>query len=101
MAKANSAASSSTPPPRKPRRLWRIVVVLAIGSAIAVAALPTILSTGPACRGLLAIANRSLAPAQLELGSLKLSWLGPLRLSGVVLRDPHGKQLVAVTPGHR
>src|SRR5437588_371273 len=82
--------------PRTRRRLRRFLAILVIGPLIAVAGLPSVLSTSPARRGLLALANRSLAPARIDVAALRLSWLGTLELSGVVLQEPHGKRVVAI-----
>jgi translocation and assembly module TamB len=61
------------------------------------AALPWLTSTPPFRRWIVARVNRSLAPARIEVGSVRLSWCGPIRASAVVFRDPRGKALVSVT----
>src|SRR5437763_181661 len=82
--------------PRKRRRLRRLLAILVLGPLLAIATFPTLLSTRPARLGLLAAANRYLAPARLDVASLRLSWLGAPEVSGVALRDAHGKRVVTV-----
>src|SRR5262245_51039951 len=78
------------------RRRWRWVLgALLIAVAAAITALPMLLGTGPARRWLLARANRVLAPARFEFTAIRLSWLGPTRLRGLVLRDAEGDRVIA------
>jgi translocation and assembly module TamB len=69
------------------------VVLVPLGLA---AALPWALATPPAQRWILAGANKVLAPGggRIAWSSLGLSWFGPTRLTGVVLRDAQGDVLV-------
>jgi len=83
--------------PRKHRRLRRFLAILFFGPLITVVSLPTVLSTGPACSGLLAVANRYLAPGRLNVAELRLSWFGSQEVLGLSLSDAHGKRLVAVS----
>jgi translocation and assembly module TamB len=82
--------------PRKPRRLRRFLAILVLGPLLTIVLLPTLLSIGPARMGLVALANRHLAPARVDVAGLRLSWFGSLELSGLSLRDSQGKRLVKV-----
>jgi hypothetical protein len=85
-----------TPIPRKRRWLRRILAIGILGPMITIAVLPMLLSTRPARSILVAVANQYLAPARIEVGELRLTWIKGLGLSDVILQDPHGKRLVAV-----
>jgi translocation and assembly module TamB len=87
---------AEAPHPRKRRRLRRFVVLLVLVPLILTASLPALLSTAPARFALVALANRYLAPARLDVANLRLSWFGTLELSGLSVCDPHGKRLLAV-----
>lgn len=82
--------------PRKRRWLKRILAIAFVAPLIAIAILPWLLSRGPAKDALVAFANRSIAPSRVEVGALRLSWLGSLRMSNVVLHDPRGKRVAAI-----
>jgi translocation and assembly module TamB len=83
--------------PRKFRRLRRFLAIVIFGPIITVVSLPTILSTGPACSGLVAVANRYLAPGRLKVAELRLSWFGSQEVLGLSFSDAQGKPLVAVS----
>jgi hypothetical protein len=84
-----------TPVPKRNRRRLRILlIVVAIAVPATIAALPRIVEAPPVRRLVLALANRALAPTRVELATLRLSWTGPTRLTGLVLRDPRGKAVV-------
>ena len=87
-----------TPPQPRPRRrrrlLWTSLGLLAAGLAAAVAAAPRWLSRGTGRAWLVAQADAALAPGRLELATLRLTWFGPTRLTGVVLRDREGDPVV-------
>lgn len=82
--------------PRKKKRwvLWAILLVLLL-PLIGIAALPTILSTGPANRWLAGKGNTFLAPGGLRLGSIEFSWFGPTKLKDFALIDAHGDPVFA------
>src|SRR5512135_183705 len=81
-------------PARARRRWWKAGAALTIGLIALLAAIPWGLGTGPGRRWVVARANRVLAPGRLELGSLGLSWFGPTRITGLVLRDARGDRVV-------
>lgn len=81
--------------PRTGRR-WRIAaLVIAIAAAGGLLLLPTLLSRTVARQIFNARAGRLLAPGSLQARSVHLSWFGPTRLDGVVLRDGQGARLIA------
>lgn len=83
--------------PRKKTRLRRLaqgLFVLSVGFAVAVAALPWLFSTATARDAIVKKINQALAPSKVGIGGLSLSWLGPIRLSGLSLTDGHGKTIV-------
>lgn len=82
-------------PPKKRRRLRRRLTVAAVVLAAALAALPRVLSMPFARRALLLQVNYAIRPNRVELAALRLSWFGPIRASGLVLRDRTGKPVVA------
>ncbi len=81
-------------PNRKRRRLWVSLAAMATALTVMVTALPWLLGTPPVLRVLLAQANSVLAPGGIELTGLRLSWFGPTRMTGLVLREPRGKRVV-------
>lgn len=64
---------------------------------LATLALPWALGTGAGKRWLVGRANALLAPSRLELAAIKLSWFGPTRMTGVVLRDAAGDAVLTAT----
>ena len=80
-------------PPRRLKRLIRWVAVLAILLLLALASMPTVLSTSTARRRLVRAINQKLTPGRIELGGLSLSWTRGIALNDLVLIDPHGKQV--------
>jgi len=64
-----------------------------------VLALPWALGTQSGRVWLLGRANQVLAPGGLDLASLKFSWFGPTRLTGLVLRDANGDHVIAAPRG--
>ncbi len=86
-----------TPTPRTRRRRWiaiGLLIVLA-AAAVLVVALPGLASRGLARRILTTRAGRLLAPSSLEADAVHVSWTGPTRIDGVVLRDERGARLIA------
>ncbi len=77
------------------RRLIKIGLALALLLTATVLAAPTLLSTAPGRRLLLTQANILLAPTRVELKSVRLSWFGPTRMTGLTMFDPAGKAVVA------
>jgi translocation and assembly module TamB len=89
-------AKGSTSPVRKQKRwLWKVVAGLMLLAMGVVAGLPWILSTPPARGFLLGKVNARLAPGSVELVGLGISWTGPIELTGLSLRDPRGKVVLA------
>ena len=84
-------------PVRKRRRWWIVAAAAAIVVVGLVAALPWLLGTPPARRWLLSRADRALAPGGLAFDSIRASWFGPTRMTGVVLRDREGDRVVAAS----
>jgi translocation and assembly module TamB len=76
------------------RRAFRALAFLLLVGLVTVGALPWLLGTPPARRAIVAAVNRALAPSRVGLRGLSLSWTGSIRLSGVSLRDGHGKTLL-------
>ncbi|MFW6061812.1 MAG: hypothetical protein ACOC93_03295, partial [Planctomycetota bacterium] len=84
-----------TSPPRKPRRWrwWILAPVVVIVLAVLVALLPQLLSTPPGTAVLLGVANGRIR-GTLAAEDLSLSWGGPIRADGLVLRDPAGRPVL-------
>ena len=82
-------------PPRRRRLVWRLTAGLIVLLAVAALSVPALLSTPSATRRILARANRALAPARLEARAIRLSWFGPTRIEGLVLRDAEGDAVVS------
>jgi len=84
--------------PRKKRTFLRRVSFAAAGLMIlclvALAGLPWLLGTSPARRAVVGAANLALAPSKVEADGLSASWFGSIRLTGLTLRDRHGKKLI-------
>ncbi len=78
------------------RRLRRVAVVLIGVPTVVLAILPWLIGSPPGRALIVMAANQYLAPAQVELAGLSLSWLGGQSLNGLNLFEPHGKRLVAV-----
>ena len=83
-------------PARRPRRWWKVLAALAVVALALAAALPWLLSTGPARSRVAAGLNRALAPGRLEFEELQVSWFGPTRLTRVSLLDPRGEPVAKV-----
>jgi len=81
--------------PRRWRRTWKVLGLGAGLLAVAFAGLPWLLGTTPARRWLLARANRALAPGSVRVETIRLSWFGPTRLTGVALVDAQGDRVIA------
>ncbi len=82
--------------PRKRRRFLMAFVALACLAFVFVLVLPRLLSTTSARYWLVGRINARLAPGSVAVGSLSLSWLGPIEVDGIRLADPRGKQVLAV-----
>src|SRR4051794_3915121 len=80
---------------RKPRRWWKIATGLAIVLVVAVATFPHALGKGAARRWRVGRAYRARAPGGIELSSLRLSWFGPTRMTGIVLRARQGGRVLS------
>lgn len=83
--------------PLKPRRRRFLRVILMLGCLllIGIAGLPWLASVGPVRALVLGVVNQKYAPTRIELGGASASWVGPVRLSRLVLKDSEGKVVVA------
>jgi translocation and assembly module TamB len=70
-----------------------LVALLLILAAVVVA-LPWLAGTAPGRAILVGQVNAALAPGQIQLDGLDLSWFGPIELKGVTLHDPKGKAVL-------
>ncbi|TVS09373.1 MAG: hypothetical protein EA417_20505 [Gammaproteobacteria bacterium] len=77
------------------RALPLILLAVVIGLFVIVAVLPMLLSTGPGRGFVLGMVNDRV-PGSVEMEKLSLSWFGHQRASGVRLRDPEGRDVVAL-----
>lgn len=95
MAAVQEAAAPST----KHKRWWRWPVRLAVGGVLvlllAVALLPTLLSTGPGTRWVVGKINQQI-PGTVEVDDLKLAWVKGQQLENVRLLDPLGHPVATV-----
>jgi translocation and assembly module TamB len=82
--------------PRKSwkRRLVRALALCLLLAVAAVGALPWLLCTPPARSALVAAVNRVLAPSRVAVRGVSASWLGPIKLTGLTLRNAKGKVLI-------
>ena len=81
--------------PSKPKRRWRrVLVLLMVGAVGLVVAAPWIASTGPVKSLAVGRINARLAPGSVVVQSWSVGWLDPIRVDGLALVDPHGKQVV-------
>jgi translocation and assembly module TamB len=77
------------------RRLWRMGLLLVFfAAALFIAALPWALALPVAQRQLAAAANRILAPGRVQFSSIALSWNHSTSITGLVLRDAQGDDLL-------
>ena len=79
---------------RARRRWWIGVLLVVFAGAAFVVTLPWVLALPFAQRHLRNAANRILAPSRLEFASIALSWNRSTSISGLVLHDARGDQLV-------
>ena len=91
----NKARTTRPAPARKRRRAWKWLAITSLLAIGLVAGLPWLLGTPPARAWLVGRINARLAPGSVELEGLGLSWLGPIEITGVNLRDPRGKTVLA------
>ncbi len=82
---------------RRTRRKWLFRISASAILIIVVVALPWLASTPPAVRWLVMAANRQVAPARIELGSVRLSWLGSTQISGLAIHSQAGKKVISVS----
>ena len=93
---------SETPPKARSKRWRRLRWIAALGLLaiiVGVAALPWLIGTPIVRRVVLAQVNRIYAPTVIELQGVSASWTGPIRLTGLVLRDGNGKAVVTSPTG--
>ena len=91
----DTKALPSPAPVRKRRRAWKVLAGLALLAIATVASVPRLLGTKPARAWLVGRINAKLAPGSADLEGVQLTWTGPIELSGVALRDPKGKPVLA------
>jgi translocation and assembly module TamB len=77
------------------RRRWRLIAlaVLLIGAGL-IAALPWVLELPAVQRRLAAEGSRILAPSSVAFSAMRFSWVRPTEISGLVLHDAQGDQIV-------
>jgi hypothetical protein len=90
---------ADSPPPRK-RRHWVRRIIIALCAVVVLIIIlillaPTILSTGPARRFVLARVNGELN-GKLQVDDWSLGWSGPLNVSGVHLYDASGQEILSL-----
>ena len=93
---------SETPSKARSKRWRRLRWIAALGLlaiVVGLAALPWLIGTPIVLRTVLAQVNRIYAPTVIELDGVSASWTGPVRLRGLVLRDPNGKAVVTSPTG--
>ena len=84
------------PPSRRPRRRrWFLIAGLSLLIPTQlVAFLPWLLNTQAGNRFTERRLTRAFAPGRVRIGAIRLSWIGPARLTGVALDAPTGKTVV-------
>lgn len=83
-------------PPLRPKRRWRKVLgFLVLGVVALVAAVPWVLNLGPVRSIVVGRINSAIAPGSLVVEGWSLGWIEPVRVEGIALVDPRGKQVVA------
>jgi hypothetical protein len=95
---------TDTPPaptPAPPRRgwlrrwWWRLALILLAVGLLLVAALPTLLSSGPVMAYVLSSVNRTI-PGTIAVNDVSLGWFSGMRVQGVSLRDPQGQVVASI-----
>jgi hypothetical protein len=91
--------AASPPPPRK-KRHWGRRIALAVAVVVVILIIlillaPTIASTGPVRRFVVAKVNDQLN-GKLEVADWSLGWSGPLKISGVHLYDASGQEILSL-----
>ena len=89
----SSTPNQTSPPPKS--RWRRRLALLVVGVVALVAAAPWIASTRPAKSLIVGRINAALAPGSVVVQGWSLGWFAPLRVGGIALVDPKGKQVVA------
>ena len=80
----------------KPKRRWRLKLLIALAAVAALVwSAPYLLSTGAGTELLLGVANARLR-GQVRVDDLSLRWRGPCRVTGLRLADPDGRDVVTV-----
>lgn len=79
----------------RPRRFRLLVLGIAIGGMLPIAALPTLITCRPWCNS---IASRFVAGsgARVSIGSVSLGWFTPLSASQITVTDPAGQPIATV-----
>jgi translocation and assembly module TamB len=77
------------------RLFWRAALAVTLVVVGSIASLPWLLALAPAQRWMAARASAILAPAGVEFEVLRLSWLRPTEVIGLVLRDAQGDRVLA------
>ena len=80
--------------PPKHRRWRRVLALVVVGGVGLIVAAPWIASTGPVKSLVVGRINARLAPGSVVVQRWSLGWLDPIRVDGVALVDPRGKQVL-------
>lgn len=80
--------------PKRRKRWRRLFAGLSIIAIAVILAVPWALGTPRARRWLIVRANAALAPARMDMTSIRFSWFGPTRITHLVLVDAQGDRVV-------
>ncbi len=83
------------PPLRRKRRWRRVLVGLVVAVVALVAAVPWVLNLGPVRSMVVGRINSAIAPGSVVVEGWSLGWIAPVRIDGIALVDPKGKQVIA------
>lgn len=92
---AAGGVAKDRPVRRKKRRWLRVLIVVAGALGLLVWASPYILSAGIAAPVVIGLINDQIR-GRAELEGISLSWLGPIKLTGLSVADPDGREVLRV-----